>query len=164
MLQSGAHHWRCLFTQSMNIPEIICMGNQHSQHIINTAKIPNDNIILIDIIITTYYVFFYFIFNTLHEDYFLFLRGAANPLKKNESIAERSRDGGKWYPRLSPVYANFHAQIGCQWRCYSQSHRQNCSRLWLIQLLWERKKSVKPSMGERSLNAILLAADNLAVW
>ena len=59
MLQSGAHHWRCLFTQSMNISEIICIGNLHSQHIINTAKFPNDKILLIDIIITIYYVFFY---------------------------------------------------------------------------------------------------------
>ena len=83
MLQSGAHHWRCLFTQSMNISELIYMGNLHSQHIINTAKFPNDNILLIDIIITTCYVFFHQIFNTLHEDYFLFLCAAANPLVGN---------------------------------------------------------------------------------
>ena len=57
MLQSGAHHWRCLFTQSMNTSEIICMENLHSQQIINTAKFSNDNILSIDIIITTYYVF-----------------------------------------------------------------------------------------------------------
>ena len=72
----------------MNISEIICMGNLHSQQIINTAKFPNDTILLIDIIITTYYVFFHCIFNTVHEDYFLFLRGAANPLVLETSIVD----------------------------------------------------------------------------
>ena len=59
MLQNGAHHWRCLFTQRMNISETICMGNLHLKQIINTAKFPNDNILSIDIIITKYYVFFH---------------------------------------------------------------------------------------------------------
>ena len=55
MLQSGAHHWRCLFTQCMNISELICMGNLHLQQIVNIEKFVEHNLLSIGIIITTYY-------------------------------------------------------------------------------------------------------------
>ena len=81
VFQSGAHHWRCLFTQCMNISELICMGNLYLQQIVNIEKFVVHNILSIGITITTYYEFFHEIFNTLHEDYLLFLRGAVNPLE-----------------------------------------------------------------------------------
>ena len=58
MLQSGAHHWRCLFTQCMNISKLICMGNLHLQHIVNIEKFVEHNILSIGITNTTYHVFF----------------------------------------------------------------------------------------------------------
>ena len=58
MLQSGAHHWRCLFTQCMNISKLICMGNLHLQQIVNIEKFVEHNILSIGITNTTYHVFF----------------------------------------------------------------------------------------------------------
>ena len=58
VLQSGAHHWRSLFTQCMNISELICMGNLHLQQITNMENFVEHNILSINIKITTYYVFF----------------------------------------------------------------------------------------------------------
>ena len=56
MLQSGAHHWRCLFAQCMNISKLIYMGNLYLQQIVNIEKFVEHNISSIGITITTYYV------------------------------------------------------------------------------------------------------------
>ena len=58
VLQSGAHHWRSLFAQCMNISELICMGNLHLQQIINIENFVEHNILSIDIKMSTYHVFF----------------------------------------------------------------------------------------------------------